>query len=109
MADDIRRLTHENGGLASSSGADGQLLRVLVAATAGYVTKKFPKDATFRHVIEKVNESLPENVRSTRYRMFVNGLRVLDDTRTIASQGIKSEVRFLKQHDSFWFFKVFSG
>eukprot|EP01122_Echinamoeba_exundans_P000300 TRINITY_DN10274_c0_g1_i1.p1 TRINITY_DN10274_c0_g1~~TRINITY_DN10274_c0_g1_i1.p1 ORF type:complete len:684 (+),score=171.91 TRINITY_DN10274_c0_g1_i1:66-2117(+) len=90
MAEDSRRFTHEGNSLASSSG-DGLMLRVQVASTAGYVTKKFPKDATFRHVIEKVNESLPENVRSTRYRMFVNGLRVLDDSRTIASQGIKSD------------------
>jgi hypothetical protein len=92
-ADDSRRYTHEGSVLASSTG-DGLMLRVQVASTAGYVTKKFPKDATFRHVIEKVNESLPENVRSTRYRMFVNGLRVLDDSRTIASQGIKTDVRF---------------
>lgn len=92
MSDDPRRYTAD-GGLASSSGADGLLLRVQVASTAGYVTKKFPKDATFRGVIEKVNDALPENVRSTRYRMFVNGLRVLDDSRTIASQGIKPDVR----------------
>lgn len=74
-------------------GSDGLMLRVQVASTAGYVTKKFPRDATFRQVIEKINESLPENVRSARYRMFVNGLRILDDSRTIASQGVKPDVR----------------
>lgn len=94
MSDDSRRHTQEGNSLAASSGQDGLLLRVQVASTAGYVTKKFPKDASFKLVIEKVNESLPENVRSTRYRMFVNGLRVLDDSRTIASQGIKSDVCF---------------
>lgn len=77
----------------SGSAVDGLMLRVQVASTAGYVTKKFPKDATFRQVIEKINESLPENVRSARYRMFVNGLRILDDSRTIASQGVKPDVR----------------
>jgi hypothetical protein len=64
-------------------------LKVQLPTIAGYITKKFPKNSTVREVIDKLNETLPENARSTRYRMHVNGLRLLDETRTIGSYGVK--------------------
>lgn len=68
-------------------------LKVQLPTIAGYITKKFPKNATVREVIEKLNETLPENARSPRYRLHVNGLRLLDETRTIGSHGVKFLVR----------------
>jgi len=68
------------------------VLKVAIPAQAGYSTKKFELNVTVRTVINKLNESLPVHTRSDRFRLHANGLRLLDDTRTLISYGVKNMV-----------------
>jgi hypothetical protein len=65
--------------------SDGLILKVRIPSMAGYQTKKFNRNVTVKEVIEKLNNSLPANLRSDRYHLFANGMRLIDESRTLNS------------------------
>lgn len=72
---------------------DDILVRVQVSAMSGYSTKRFDKKMTVSKVIAQINLSIPSSLKSDRYRLFCNSLRMLDEDRTLLSYGIKDMVR----------------
>lgn len=68
------------------------LVRVHIPTLGGYSTKKINKSSTVREIIKSLNTNLPENLRSERYRLFCNGMRMLDEDRSINSYGVKEMV-----------------
>lgn len=65
------------------------LVRVHIPTLGGYSTKKFDLSSTVRETIKSLNSTLPEHLRSERYRLFCNGMRMLDEDRSINSYGVK--------------------
>lgn len=65
------------------------LVRVQIPTLGGYSTKKIDKQASVRDTVRIINATLPEHLRSDRYRLFCNGMRMLDEDRSINSYGVK--------------------
>lgn len=72
---------------------DGIIVKVQVPAMSGYSTKRFDKNMTISQAIGLVNNTIPSSLRSDRYRLFCNSLRLLDEERTLGSYGVKDNVR----------------
>lgn len=80
------------------------LVRVHIPTLGGYSTKKINKSSTVREIIKSLNSNLPDHLRSERYRLFCNGMRMLDEERSINSYGVKEMVcPFFFLHSS-WLF-----
>lgn len=72
---------------------DGIVVKVQVPAMSGYSTKKFERNMTVAQAISLINNSIPSSLRSDRYRLYCNSLRMLDEDRTLGSYGVKDNVR----------------
>jgi hypothetical protein len=81
---------------------DGIVVRVQVPAMSGYSTKKFDRTMTVAQAIAQINNSIPSSLRSDRYRLYCNSLRMLDEDRTLFSYGVKDNVREAKQNNFFF-------
>lgn len=68
---------------------DGIVVKVQVPAMSGYSTKKFERNMTVAQAISLINNSIPSSLRSDRYRLYCNSLRMLDEDRTLGSYGVK--------------------
>jgi hypothetical protein len=64
-----------------------------VPAMSGYSTKKFDRNMTVSQAISQINNTIPSSLRSDRYRLYCNSLRMLDEDRTLGSYGVKDNVR----------------
>jgi hypothetical protein len=71
----------------SSSNPSSQtiLIKVQIPSMAGYQSKRFNSNVTVREVIEKLSSYLPPNLRSNRYHLYANGMRLIDESRTLTS------------------------
>lgn len=72
---------------------DGIVVKVQVPAMSGYSTKKFDRNMTVAQAISQINNTIPSSLRSDRYRLYCNSLRMLDEDRTLGSYGVKDNVR----------------
>jgi hypothetical protein len=61
------------------------IIKVQIPSMAGYQSKRFNANVTVREVIEKLNSYLPANLRSNRYHLYANGMRLIDESRTLTS------------------------
>ena len=68
---------------------DGIVVKVQVPAMSGYSTKKFDRNMTVAQAISQINNTIPSSLRSDRYRLYCNSLRMLDEDRTLGSYGVK--------------------
>lgn len=68
------------------------LVRIQIPTLGGYSTKKIDRQASIRDTVRIINSTLPEHLRSDRYRLYCNGMRMLDEDRTMISYGVKEMV-----------------
>ncbi|XP_049847937.1 uncharacterized protein LOC126304993 [Schistocerca gregaria] len=68
---------------------DYMIVRIQMPVLQGYSTKRLPKAAKIAEVISILNNSMPVNLRSNRYRLYCNSLRILDEEASLCSYGLR--------------------